>query len=157
MISQLKKANYRSFLILCEKNNLSRDEIEECIYMKVDAIITFLVPNDDAILLAKNTNVPVLLFGRNDDRGYLYCYSSNDFEGGQIASKYLINEKCNDNISKQLEQYKNIKEIIDENKKEKIINLYNMLLASVGAILYTERHFKRDIQTAGREKEDISL
>ena len=94
MISQLKKANYRSFLILCEKNNLSRDEIEECIYMKVDAIITFLVPNDDAILLAKNTNVPVLLFGRNDDRGYLYCYSSNDFEGGQIASKYLINEKC---------------------------------------------------------------
>ena len=26
-------------------------------------------------------------------------------------------EKCNDNISKQLEQYKNIKEIIDENKK----------------------------------------
>ena len=94
MVNKLKKANYRSFLILCEKNNLSREEIEECIYMKVDAIITFLVPNDDAILLAKNCNVPVLLFGRNDVNEYLHCYSSDDYEGGRIAGKYLIGEKC---------------------------------------------------------------
>ena len=94
MINRLKKSNYRSFLILCEKNNLSREEIEECLYMRVDAIITFLAPSDDAIVLAKNSSVPVLLFGRNDDREYLNCYFSNDYEGGKLACNYLIGENC---------------------------------------------------------------
>ena len=74
MVNRLKKMNYRSFMILCEKNHLFKEEIEECLYMKVDAIISFLVPSQEAIDLAKSCDLPILLFGRNSDDNYLYCY-----------------------------------------------------------------------------------
>ena len=94
MVNRLKKMNYRSFMILCEKNHLFKEEIEECLYMKVDAIISFLVPSQEAIDLAKSCDLPILLFGRNSDDNYLYCYSSDDFKGGQIAGNYLLDNDC---------------------------------------------------------------
>lgn len=94
MVNRLKKSNYRSFLIPTEKKNLTREEVEECLYMKVDAIVTFLVPDDDAVDLATSSDLPVLLFGRNYENPNLYCYSSDDYDGGRVAGKYLIESKC---------------------------------------------------------------
>lgn len=92
MIEELKKKNYLIILIPTAKNYVSKENVKEALKLSVDAMISFLIPHDNAYEIALLHRVPFLLFGRYDERPKLNVVCMDDEQGGQLAASYLIDE-----------------------------------------------------------------
>lgn len=93
MIDELKQRGYKSLIIPTNINVACKENIKEAINFNVDGIITFLIPNYDAYILSVLYKVPMLLFGRYYDLDKLNLVYMDDFQGGEIACDYLVNDK----------------------------------------------------------------
>lgn len=92
MIEELKKRDYLLILIPTAKNYVSKENVKEALKLSVDAMISFLIPYDNAYEISLLHRVPFLLFGRYYERPKLNVVYMDDEEGGQIAATYLIHE-----------------------------------------------------------------
>ena len=92
MIEELKKRNYLIILIPTAKNYVSKENVKEALKLSVDAMISFLIPHDNAYEISLLHQVPFLLFGRYDERPKMNVVYMDDEQGGQIAASYLIDE-----------------------------------------------------------------
>ncbi len=67
--------------------------LTKIISRNVDAIISFLEPEPEAIELINKQDLPFLLFGRTTDVSQnVVSVCANDFEGGYIATQHLIDK-----------------------------------------------------------------
>ncbi len=127
MIEEFKKYNCLVHFISTAQNFASKENIKEALELSSDAIITFLIPNDDAFEIALLYNVPVLLFGRYSEKPKLNVVYMDDFLGGQIAASYLIKQGANklcyicvDDIECSLRRQQGF---VDEALKNKILDI----------------------------------
>lgn len=78
-------------VVVTLSKRLGTDVIKQCISQRVDAIISFLEPNDDAITSAKMNEIPITVIGRKVNKEYIDEVYTNDEQGGSLAADYLIN------------------------------------------------------------------
>ena len=96
LIGELKNIGYRVIIIPTNSLIACKDNIKEALELRVDGIISFLIPNKDAYDIARLNKVPLLLFGRLCDLEKMHCIVMNDYMGGQLACDYLVKQrKCN--------------------------------------------------------------
>ena len=93
LIEELKMKGYRVLIIPTNSFIACKDNIKEALELRVDGIITFLIPNKDAYDIATLNKIPMLLFGRYFDFPKMSCIYMNDYMGGQIAGQYLVDSK----------------------------------------------------------------
>lgn len=90
MIEEFKKHNYLIILIPTAQNFVCKENVKEALGLSVDAMISFLVPHDNAYEISLLHRVPFLLFGRHLERPKLNVVCMDDYLGGEIAASYLI-------------------------------------------------------------------
>lgn len=94
LIEELKKKGYRAIIIPTNSSHACKENIQEALQIRSDAIITFLVPNKNAYEIATLQRTPILLFGRYHEYDYLNVVYMNDRMGGEYAFTYLLNHGC---------------------------------------------------------------
>lgn len=93
LIYNLRKEGYVVVIISLYGNALDIGIVKECMYQRVDGIISFVEPEKDALDVVKLNKIPFLLLGRKIDDEYCDMIYTNDIAGGEMATKYLY--KCN--------------------------------------------------------------
>ena len=88
MIEEFKKHNYLIILIPTAQNFVCKENVKEALGLSVDAMISFLVPHDNAYEISLLHRVPFLLFGRHLERPKLNVVCMDDYLGGEIAASY---------------------------------------------------------------------
>lgn len=78
-------------LIHASGNTLTIDHIKQCLFERVDAIITSLHPTDDAIELAKMHDIKLVCIGEYDGEQEISTVCVNNSRAGELAAKYLLN------------------------------------------------------------------
>jgi len=85
---------YRIMLYNEKSNILDQDMFMNIISRNIDGIVTFLEPLDTILPLSIQYQKPVLLLGCSTGIDNLDCIFTDDYKGGQIAAKYLIDSGC---------------------------------------------------------------
>ena len=130
IILKLKKNECYGIIIPIKRNNLNKDVVAQCISQRLDGIITFVEPKEEAIELAKLNRIEIVLLGRLIDSPTVKCIYTDDQKGGEIAGEYLINKNHNkilyvgfkqlENSNRRLQGLKNAVEKANETREEKI-------------------------------------
>ena len=92
IIVQLKKKECFGIIIPIKRNSLNREVVAQCISQRLDGIITFVEPKEEAIELAKLNRIDMILLGRLIDSPTVKCIYTDDKRGGELAGEYLINK-----------------------------------------------------------------
>lgn len=87
----LKKEGYLSVIIPLFGNEFNVDVVKECVYQRVDGIISFVEPTEESLDVVKINKIPFLMLGRQIDDDYCDEIYTDDYEGGKIAAEYLYN------------------------------------------------------------------
>ena len=79
--------------IICLYGNAFNTAIlKECLYQRVDHIITFVEPTKETLELVKMNHVPLIVCGRKMSKKYCDTLYTDDIKGGGLAAEYLINK-----------------------------------------------------------------
>lgn len=89
IINYCKERNYTTLIIPTNKMEAYKDDIKECLKLRLDAILTFLIPTKEALEFANLNKIPILLFGRYLKEDGLNVVCTDDYTGGTLAAKYL--------------------------------------------------------------------
>lgn len=126
LVSELKNNKYLGVLIPVDKLTFDRSTISQCISQRVDGIISFVEPTQDAVDTARLNNIPLLLLGRIYKDKYVKCVYTNDFKGGTLAAKYLIEKNKKkilyvgvEGVECAIRRYNGLKSYINEYNEEK--------------------------------------
>lgn len=87
----LKKEGYLSVIIPLFGNEFNVDVVKECVYQRVDGIISFVEPTEESLDVVKINKIPFLMLGRQINDDYCDEIYTDDYEGGKIAAEYLYN------------------------------------------------------------------
>lgn len=79
------------FTLVFSSKKMGVDLVKQCISQRVDAIITLLEPDDEAIEAAKLNNIPICLVGRNIGKEGVDEVFTDDEDGGRMVANYLVN------------------------------------------------------------------
>ena len=93
LIEELKLKGYRAIIIPTNSIYACKDNIKEALDIRVDGILSFLIPNKDAYDIATLNKIPILLFGRYYELDKMNCIYMDDYQGGEIACDYLVKQK----------------------------------------------------------------
>lgn len=85
----LEQEGYHGVIISLYGNEFNEKTVKECIYQRVDGIISFVEPTKKSIEISKLNNIPFLLLGRRIEDKNVDCIYTNDVTGGRLAAKYL--------------------------------------------------------------------
>jgi LacI family transcriptional regulator len=94
MIREFAQRNYYAMVVPATGYKLTEDLIKECIKIKADAVVTFIVPEHEAVIMATLNKLPLLLFGRTSSEPNLNIVYTDDIQGGEQAAEYLISKGC---------------------------------------------------------------
>lgn len=89
---KFQKLGYNICLLPTSNRFLDRSNIKEAAAVGAAAIITFLVPNKDAVEYSILFNIPLLVFGRSTSEKMVNKLYTDDILGGELAASYLINK-----------------------------------------------------------------
>lgn len=89
IIGGLVKNGYKSMIIPCYKAIFNADFLRDMLSNRIDGIITFIEPTQDAIDLSIKIGVPIMVLGREVSDKRVDCVFTNDFKGGYLAGQYL--------------------------------------------------------------------
>lgn len=89
---KFQKLGYNICLLPTGNRFLDRNNIKEAAAVGAAAIITFLVPNKDAVEYSILFNIPLLVFGRSTPEKMVNKLYTDDITGGELAASYLINK-----------------------------------------------------------------
>lgn len=87
-VSELKKGRIDFTLIYADEHQVSTKTIKRCISQRVDAIISFYEPAEEATTLANLYKMP-LVFNGTSEQKELFCVHTNNYQGGKLAANYL--------------------------------------------------------------------
>ncbi len=90
----LKKEGYLCVIICLYGNSFTSETVKECVYQRVDGIVSFVEPTKESLEYVKLNNIPFLMLGRKIDDDYCDMLYTDDEKGGEIAAKYLCDEGC---------------------------------------------------------------
>lgn len=97
MVRKLNAKGYTVSLFPINHAYTQKEDIKTVIAAGVAAIITFMVPKQDAIETANLSSRPLLLFGRGCDSPNVNVIYTDDVDGGYLAAKHL-HEKGHDKL-----------------------------------------------------------
>ena len=124
----IRDHNYRS-MVFNEYNKESRlglDLAQEISSFNLSGVITFLVPTEEALQLFQKMNTPITIIGRDGSEIGISSVSSNDFKGGYLAGRHLIERGAKnciylgiiDTLSINKNRYAGFKQALMENELE---------------------------------------
>ncbi len=119
----LNKDKFNFNVIISNSNFLTLNDLKRCILQRIDGIITFIEPSDEAIETAKLYRIPIEVVGREINNSSIDQLYTNDFVGGVLAGEYLIKTKlCKkvcfltyENVECSLRRFEGFKKVCDEN------------------------------------------
>ena len=128
----LKKEKMDFSLMYQDENKVSIETIKKCISQRVDVIITFYEPTDEAISLANLYKIQIINIG-NAKKDGLFSIKPNNDQGGKIAADYLLRAHSGTqylyigpkNFSDSTERFNSFKNEIIENNPEASIKCIN--------------------------------
>lgn len=88
----LREEGYLANIICLYGNAFNTSIVKECIYQRVDVIITFIEPTQEALDLVNINHLPLIVCGRKISKKYCDSLYTNDLNGGAIAANYLVNQ-----------------------------------------------------------------
>ncbi len=93
--NSLKKEGYHVLVFMASNDDQSTEEvIQELLDYQVDGIITASVSiSNDLTARCEEAGVPVVLFNRTQDKATHSAVTSDNFEGGKTAAKFLCEAK----------------------------------------------------------------
>lgn len=94
----LREAGYLANIICLYGNDFNASIVKECIYQRVDIVITFIEPTKEALDLVNMNKLPLIVCGRKVSRKYCHSLYTDDIKGGGIAAKYLVDKGSNNFI-----------------------------------------------------------
>ncbi len=94
LIYFLKKEGYLVEIISLYGNEFNSNVIKECIYSRVDGIISFVEPTSETLEIVKMNKIPFMMLGRKLTNKYCDYIYTDDYKGGTLAAKYLCSKKC---------------------------------------------------------------
>lgn len=94
----LREAGYLANIICLYGNDFNASIVKECIYQRVDIVITFIEPTKEALDLVNMNKLPIIVCGRKVSRKYCHSLYTDDIKGGGIAAKYLVDKGSNNFI-----------------------------------------------------------
>ena len=92
-IYKLAKKGYKTLIFPNVKQRVGKDLIKETLKNRVDGIVSFIELDSDAYEAALLCETPILLFGRYSDFPRMSVVYSDDFQGGNLAAQYLVEQK----------------------------------------------------------------
>ena len=90
LVNTLFLAGY-DYTIINMNNFSSCDLIKQCISQRVDAIISLIQLDDDALEIAKLHNIPIICLGNNSESLDFDFIEPSNSSGVNIAANYLLN------------------------------------------------------------------
>lgn len=94
LIYYLKKEGYLVEIISLYGNEFDTDVIKECIYSRVDGIISFVEPTSETLNIVKMNKIPFMMLGRRLSNKYCDYIYTDDNKGGSLAAEYLYKKGC---------------------------------------------------------------
>lgn len=79
---RLYKLGYATMIFAVHDIKFKMNDLTSIISRKVDAIITFLEPDQRVVRVCQQNNIPLLLFGRENSELDIDSVSTDDFKGG---------------------------------------------------------------------------
>ena len=90
----LRDEGYMANIICLYGNAFNSAIVKECIYQRMDQIITFVEPTKEALELVQMNHIPLLVCGRKIPKKYCDSIYTDDEKGGSLAADYLIDKGC---------------------------------------------------------------
>lgn len=87
---EVKKHGYDTMIFTTIEPVLSMEIFKYIYARKIDGIITFMQPSTDVLQLCKASSVPLIVLGRIVDDPLIDTITTNDYKGGYLACKALI-------------------------------------------------------------------
>ncbi|MCR4562400.1 MAG: LacI family transcriptional regulator [Bacilli bacterium] len=92
LLYYLREAGFFSNIICLYGNAFDAGIVKECIYQRVDYIITFVEPTQDALDLVSINHFPLIMYGRKLPKKYCDTLYTDDVKGGLLAAQYLLDK-----------------------------------------------------------------
>lgn len=92
LLYYLREEGYIANIICLYGNAFNTMIVKECIYQRVDKIITFVEPTKEALELVDMNHVPLIVCGRKVSKKFCDSLYTDDVKGGALAADYLINK-----------------------------------------------------------------
>jgi len=92
MLFYLREEGYLANIICLYGNDFNTSIVKECIYQRVDTIVTFVEPTPEALELVHINHLPLIVLGRKISKKYCDSLYTDDIKGGSIAANYLVNK-----------------------------------------------------------------
>ena len=94
LLYYLRAEGYLANIICLYGNSFAPSIVKECLYQRVDTIITFVEPTKEALELAGMNHLPVIVCGRKVSKKYCDALYTEDIKGGGLAAEYLLGKGC---------------------------------------------------------------
>lgn len=98
ILEELKRQGYIGILCFSDRHFLSSEHLNQVFVNNCAAVITLVEPNEEAINVLKNNQIPIYLFGIPLQNQYVNYIASNDYEGGCLVAKDFMNRKAKNGL-----------------------------------------------------------
>lgn len=88
----LRQQGYNSLIVPNFSTVCTKENIQEALVARADAIVSFLEPTEDAALTAKLNALPIILVGRQSPYAGVDQVYTDDRKGGTLAADELLKE-----------------------------------------------------------------
>ncbi|HMM00111.1 MAG TPA: LacI family DNA-binding transcriptional regulator [Bacilli bacterium] len=93
LISKLRTFGYDALIIPSSTSRLSPPLLRSIIQQRIEGVLTFLEPSEEALEIIDQTSLPVLLIGRKSDSNVISYVCTDDYKGGKLVADYLLENK----------------------------------------------------------------
>jgi LacI family transcriptional regulator len=90
LLYYLREEGYLANIICLYGNAFNTSIVKECIYQRVDMIVTFVEPTKEALELVHINHLPLIMCGRKISKKYCDTLYTDDLKGGALAADYLL-------------------------------------------------------------------
>ena len=158
LLFYLRAEGYLPSIICLFGNDFDAEIVKDCLYQRIDTIVTFVEPTKEALELASMNHLPVIVCGRKVSKRYCDSLYTDDIKGGGLAADYLIkkgaenfvyiNVKGSECSSRRFEGFKNVLSMKKPHCPVKKINIEDfepkiddiMKMPNLGLFAYNDEH-----------------
>jgi len=90
LLYYLRAEGYLANIICLYGNDFDAAVVKECLYQRVDTIITFVEPTKEALELVSMNHLPLIVCGRKVSKKHCDSLYTDDIKGGALAADYLL-------------------------------------------------------------------
>lgn len=90
LLYYLRAEGYLANIVCLYGNSFDSAVVKECLYQRVDTVVTFVEPTKDALEFADVNHIHMIVCGRKVPKKHCDALYTNDEKGGAIAANYLL-------------------------------------------------------------------